>query len=337
MGNQDIDFVILWVDGNDPKWQAEKAKYSYTLQDDARPQRYRDWDNLQYWFRGVEKFAPWVNKIYFVTWGHIPKWLNINHPKLQIVKHSDYMPAKYLPTFNCNPLELNLHRIEGLSEQFVYFNDDMFLIAPTKKEDFFKNGKPCDSAALNVHCLDTNFGFNYCTFQAIGIINKYFNFHTCIRKNWKKWFNVKNGSGLLRTLYLLPCPRFPGIYQTHLANSYLKSTLIELWDKEYQLLDETSMHKFRNKLDYNQWIFRNWQLATGNFENRNTLKFGKAFFSKESEELIKKICDYIKHQKGKMLCINDNEYVEEELFKKDKRMVINAFNSILPQKSSYEL
>ena len=85
-----IDFVLLWVDGSDPAWLEEKNKYSdVQVNVSASAARYRDWDNLQYWFRGVEKYAPWVNKIFFITWGHLPKWLNINHPKLQIVRHEE--------------------------------------------------------------------------------------------------------------------------------------------------------------------------------------------------------------------------------------------------------
>ena len=144
-----IDFVLTWVDGSDPDWLAQRREYQPGRGTDAGESRYRDWDNLQYWFRGVEKFAPWVNKIYFVTWGHVPKWLNTAHEKIQIVKHEDFMAPAYLPTFNINSIELNLHRIKGLSEHFVFFNDDMFLIDSVKPEDFFKNGLPCDC------CIET--------------------------------------------------------------------------------------------------------------------------------------------------------------------------------------
>jgi len=71
-----IDFVICWVDGNDPVWRKEKAQYTPDFEEDDSTIRFRDWANLQYWFRGVETFAPWVNKVHFVTWGHIPTWLN---------------------------------------------------------------------------------------------------------------------------------------------------------------------------------------------------------------------------------------------------------------------
>jgi hypothetical protein len=140
-----MDFIIPWVDSNDPKWRKELEKHRKES-GSAHEARFRDWENLKYWFRGVEKFAPWVDKIHFVTWGHLPEWLNTGHPKLNIVKHEDYIPQKYLPTFNSRTIDLNFHRIKDLNEEYVYFNDDMCLINRIEKECFFKNGKPCDMA-----------------------------------------------------------------------------------------------------------------------------------------------------------------------------------------------
>lgn len=134
--DEKVDFVILWVDGNDPEWQASKAKYTADKGQDASANRYREWENLKYWFRGVEKFAPWVNNVYFVTCGHYPEWLNLEHPKLRFVRHEDFIPKECLPTFSSRPIDMNLHRIEELSEHFVYFNDDMFLIDKVEKTDF---------------------------------------------------------------------------------------------------------------------------------------------------------------------------------------------------------
>ena len=87
----DIDFVILWVDGNDPDWQAEKSRYQSEKEDDSNTvNRYRDWNLLPYWFRAVENFAPWVRKIHFVTWGHVPKFLQLDNSKLHIVRHDEF-------------------------------------------------------------------------------------------------------------------------------------------------------------------------------------------------------------------------------------------------------
>jgi len=92
--------------------------------------RYRDRDILRYWFRGVEKYANWVHRVYFVTDNQKPSWLNTACPKLEMVDHTDFIPSCYLPTFNANTIELNFHRINGLSEHFVAFNDDMFINQP---------------------------------------------------------------------------------------------------------------------------------------------------------------------------------------------------------------
>ena len=95
----EIDFVILWVDGNDPAWREEFVRTRQAENDDASEIRYRDWRNLHYWFRSAERFAPWVRKVHFITWGHLPAWLRRDHPKLHIVNHRDFIPAEYLPTF----------------------------------------------------------------------------------------------------------------------------------------------------------------------------------------------------------------------------------------------
>ena len=115
-----IDFVIPWVDDSDPVWRAKKAQYTGVAASEGNEDaRYRDWDTLKYWFRGVEKFAPWVRYIYFVTDNQKPEWLNVEHPKLKWVKHTDFIPEEYLPTFNSNVIELNLHRIDDLAEHFI--------------------------------------------------------------------------------------------------------------------------------------------------------------------------------------------------------------------------
>lgn len=121
-----IDFVITWVDGDDPQWINKFEYFSKLSEGDKRMVRYRNWDLLRYWFRGVEKYTPWVRYVFFVTEGHIPSWLNIKYTKLKIIKHSDFIPSEDLPLFNSRAIEVNLHRIPGLSEQFVYFNDDFF-------------------------------------------------------------------------------------------------------------------------------------------------------------------------------------------------------------------
>lgn len=333
MEKEIIDFVIIWVDGNDPEWRKEKEKYEPNTQDvDSRNIRYRDWDNLQYWFRGVEKFAPWVNKIHFVTWGHLPKWLNTSHPKLNIVKHSDYIPEEYLPTFSANPIEDNLFRIKDLAENFVFFNDDMFLIRPVKQKDFFYKGLPCDAALLNAN-ISHRENKNHIESANMDIINDYFDKNTVIKQNFFKWFNIKYGTDIIRTICLLPWKQFPGILNQHLPNSYKKSTFEEVWQKEFKVLDETSKHKFRYALDVNQWLFQDWQIASGNFHPRSS-KIGRTYALCDDEEYNAKVYEKIRKQKYKMICVND--MVQEKDFEEVKKELQNTLDQLLPDKSSFE-
>ena len=135
MSTHPIDIVIPWVDGSDPVWQADHAKYRASKSADNHPARYREWGLFRYWFRGIEQNAPWVRKVHLLTYGHLPAWLEPDHPKLHIVNHRDFIPEEYLPTFSSHAIELNMHRIPDLAEHFLYFNDDVFLGRPVTPWD----------------------------------------------------------------------------------------------------------------------------------------------------------------------------------------------------------
>lgn len=327
-----IDFVLIWVDGNDPKWRAEKNIYDGKSGDD-RDVRFRDWENLKYWFRGVEKYAPWVNNVYFVTWGHIPKWLNVNCEKLHIINHKDYIPKEYLPTFSSHVIELNLHRIKGLQEQFVYFNDDMFLIDNVKASDFFKNNKPCDSAILSPAIKKNKFGIGNVELNNMAIVNSYFQKNKQIKAKVSKWYNTKYElKHLIKNICLSPWNSFTAFYEFHVASSFLKSTFDEIWDKEFDELDEVCKHRFRDiRLDVNQWLMRDWQLASNNFLPRST-KFAR-LFTLDAESNI----EYVLNNKAKMVCLNDSEDLTDEEYEGLKAAVIREFEKKLPEKSIYEI
>lgn len=335
MSESKIDFVLPWVNGNDPQWQAEKAQYDGTAVMDGSNTniRYRDWDNLQYWFRGVEKFAPWVNKIHFITWGHLPPWLNTNHPKLNIVNHHDYIPEKYLPTFSSHAIELNMHRIEGLSQQFVYFNDDMFIIRPVSPDDFFKNGLPCDTFGLN--CIyfgpDSAGHFNGSNMEVINAEFK--NKKEIMKRDLGKWFSPKNGFRInLKTAMLSFWEWFPGFHYNHLPSGFLRQTLEEVWEKYPDILDKTCSDRFRTTSNVNQWLFKYWQLCKGDYAVRSD-KFGECFHVKESN--FQRLCDTLKTQSRHMICINDTSKTLN--FEEKKETVNKCFGDILPDKSAFEI
>lgn len=325
-----IDFVIAWVDGSDEEWLKEKKKY--LPETDTDPKRFRDWNLLKYWFRGVEKFAPWVNKIHFITYGHLPNFLNENHPKLNIVRHEDYLENEYLPTFNANTIELNLNRIKGLTEQFVFFNDDTFLIKNTEPEDFFDNGLPKDVAILNPIVSKSYDSISGIMMNDIGIINKHFSLRESFKRDWKKWINYHYKHLLPLNILFQPWSSVVGLYQQHLPSSLLKSTIDEVWRKEPQILDESSVRKHRDiKYDVNQWLFKEWLVMEGKFVPRN-IDFGKYIMIKDLDDLEKfKIAQ--KKSGTKIVCLNDHvEGNLDEIIRK----ITDEFEDILSKKSKFE-
>lgn len=327
-----IDFVVTWVDGNDPVWKASFVDYSQREGRDVDNtiNRYRDWDTLRYWFRGVERFAPWVHKIYFVTYAHLPQWLKTEHPKLVIVKHEDFIPSKYLPTFSSFPIELFLHKIEGLTERFVYFNDDMFLLKNVSPQRFFRNGLPCDMAVQTL-LPDGKFG-NF-VYQAVDLINRNFDKSEVIRRNFSQWYNLRYSKYILLNLIYSQERKFPGFIMNHLPQGYLKSTFNQVWEQCDEDLERTCSHKFRTYGDVIFWIVRYWQLASGNFMPYNIFSDGQFF--QLNNECIPVIVDCIRRQKRNMICLNDpSEPID---FEKNKTKIIEAFNEMLPEKSSFEI
>ena len=332
-----IDFVLPWVDGNDPEWRKSFLAHLPESEklDDTREVRYRDWGLLRYWFRGMERFAPWVNKIHFITCGHYPDWLNLEHPKLNFVRHEDYIPLEYLPTFNTNSIELNLHKITGLSEHFVLFNDDCFLIRKIQPERFFQNGLPCDLAALDVVASRyTTDQFCHIILNNVIAINQKFRKKDVLCINWYKWLRPEYGIYLLRTLALLPWPYFIGFRDPHLPYAYLKSTIEEVWYEYGELLNETSRHRFRALSDYSDWLFRYWQLTTGRFHPLNVYR--DSVYYRIQESTLPSIEKTISRQEKQILVLNDVEQGEPIPFERCQKRLLAAFQRILPEKSTFE-
>lgn len=327
--NNKIDIVIPWVDGSDPQWLEAKSKYMPQKGTDSRVNRYRDWGTMKYWFRGVEKFAPWVNRIHFITWGHIPEWLNTDNTKLNVVNHKDYIPEKYLPVFSSHPIELNMHRINGLADKFIYFNDDTFLIDEVEPETFFRNGLPVDNM-IEVAMRFKVGGIDHIIGNDMAIINKNFPKKETVRKNKKQWFSLKAPVSTFKNIYMLAFNGFSAFDNQHLPIPYLKSTLEEVWNKEPEILESTSAHRFRNNEDVNQWLFRYWQFAKGTFVQAK--KPAGMFFSIGRDD--EQIASAMTKQSYKIVCLSDDTVDLD--FEKETAYITSLFETILPEKSSYE-
>lgn len=153
MSKFEIDVVIAWVDGKDENHSKKLAQYienKSSLSQKGFLTRFYQVNEIEYCIKSIRKFAPYVRTIFIVTDEQTPSFLkeNPNNPEFENIKIIDHKVIfegyeNYLPTFNCYPIETMFYRIPELSEHFIYFNDDMFLINPTQVSDFFdEHGYP---------------------------------------------------------------------------------------------------------------------------------------------------------------------------------------------------
>ncbi len=246
-----IDLVYLWVDGNDKKWQKKKND---ALRAANRPltrfatgaNRWRDNDELKYSMRSVEKFAPWINHIYIIADGQRPKWLG-NNPKVTVVDHSEIIPKTYLPLFNSNAIEFFIWKIPGLSEHFLYANDDMFFGAPTNPQFFFDdNGNPIVIIKERNQSQAFHRDFAPKPVQHGIFVKKIRTSVNLVYKNFDKKYNIT---------------------MKHAIEPMRKSYMRDNFEKFEKLFMETTVTRFREYQNIQRIVFP----ALDNARGRNTL------------------------------------------------------------------
>ncbi len=329
----DIDFIVTWVNMDDPAWKEDFRKFSGMQENEKNSvteARFRDYGLLRYWFRGIEKFAPWVRKIHFITCGQKPDWLDADNPKINLVDHKDYIPAQFLPTYNSVVIERYIHKIPGLADHFVYFNDDFYITRPISPQRFFQNGLPCDIAAFLYNPAWSQW---YKRIKNnIRIINRHFDKKEVMKRDYDKWFDKSYGARARWNYLLKPYGKFITLRTPHNAQPYLKSTFEEVWAAAGKELTETSANRFRAVTDYTPELFRTWQICSGNFEPYNTYADTKMFpLMIKSKQAVKAI----REQKYSLICLNDNKHIRH--YNEVMENISEAFESILPEKSSFEL
>jgi hypothetical protein len=325
-----IDFVITWVDSNDEIWQNKRNKYRAVNNDDKSGIRFRDYGTLKYVFRAIDNFAPWVNKIYLITDHQAPNWLKRDYPKLILVNHEDFIDRALLPTFNSNVIDLNMCNIEGLSEHFVYFNDDMFLNGKVTPRDFFDcYGRPRDTLGFNAIMPVED--FDHIHVNNLSIVNKEFSKKKVVKHLLPKLFNFKNFEWNIFSLLLLPWPRFTRFFDPHIPISYRKSVIETTLEKYPEISGLTGVNKFRSKTDYSLWVVRYFELLSGEFLPRSA-HFGKRF----NLDQIDKITFDIDKSKHKIICINDTIDLDEQGYTQAQEKLQKCFLRKYSKKSRFE-
>ena len=291
-----MDIVITYVDGNDPVWKQDYEKYTNVP---VMQKRFRDWGTLKYLLRGIETYMPFIRNVYLVVShpSQVPQWAETS--QLNIVLHKDIIPNEYLPTFNCNPIEMHLHRISGLDEEYLYFNDDLYPLAPCRSEDFFRDGR--------------------------GVLK--FSSHFIVSGMYKHI--CKNSDSLARkVLGMKRSWRF--IRPQHTCTAMLKSQCEELYSKcEAEIL--ASLTRTRTADNLNQYLFLDYQYYKGLMidEKISNKHFSVALASPE------KLYDYILNPSCNLMCVNDVN-LSESRYEALRESMIRAFEKKFPSKSRFE-
>ena len=292
-----MDAVITYVDGLDPVW---REAYRSRVGDAINGKHFRDWGTLKYLLRGIETHLPFIKNVYLVVSGEsqVPEWAD--RSRLKVVLHRDIIPERFLPVFNSAAIEMFLHRIPGLDEEFIYFNDDMFPFRESKPEDFFREGRA--AVSFHRHLFATGMYKRHC----------------------------RNGDALAREAAGLgPSALFRR--PQHACAALLRSVCEELWALEGERIS-ASISPLRREDNYNFSLFADYAFHTGRtFPQRvSNRHFSTAVASMD------KVCAFITSPTADFACINDVNMPEEK-FRLYRERLLTAFGEAFPGKSRFEL
>ena len=291
-----MDAVITYVNGLDPVWQEE---YSSSVGGVALSKRYRDWGTLKYLLRGIERHIPSVENVFLLVSGEsqVPGW--IDREKVRVVLHRDIIPERFLPTFNSTTIEMFLHRIPGLGEEFLYFNDDMFPVMDCTEEDFFRDGK-----------------------SVIGFVR-----HLIPGGKYKK--RVRNSDIQARKALGMR----PGLFfvrPQHTCSPMLRSESEKVYSFSEKNIFEV-VSRLRTTRNFNQYLFLDYlyyegKTVRGKISNKH---LSPAVHSPET------IVSNIVSPTAKLICINDVSMSDED-FARYRDKVTEAFEEHFPVPSRFE-
>lgn len=290
-----MDIVITYVNGADPQWQ---RSYSETTHKALIAKRYRDWGTLRYLLRAIERNIPFADNVFLVVSSpsQVPDWAS---EELRIVTHDMIIPGEYLPTFNSTAIEMFLHLIPGLSDEYIYFNDDIFPVKPCRREDFFRDGK----AVLKFHKCLFRFGqYRKQTFNSDRIA--------------RKAAGIGNGP-----LFLRP---------KHSATTMLRPLCEEAFGKcREEILSRISC--VREDYNLNQYFFLDYQKFRGRTIDGTLSKKHFSLAVTSADELR----DFFSHPTASLAGINDTS-ISSEKVQEISSLLEEVMSGMFPEKSRFE-
>lgn len=312
-----IDIVVTYLDDKDEVWREQcnywkgretsTGKAEITNRQAFGEERFRDWGTFKYWFRGIEKNCPWVNNIFLVVQNErqVPKWLNINHPKLKIVFHEDFMPKDILPVFNVVPIQIYLSNIKELGEFFIVSDDDEFFLNPIKEDRFVRDNKP-------VHA-DNRIPFEYYSGDYLKGSDNVF-------------FHILNNDLKLEEKYMKEKVKY-GFY--HLPDVRSKSFSNKILQENYEeIYNSTKVSKFRHPQNILATIY------TDLLKICNEAYIDNNLYKNCSYCCLKSTVNFDLYKDKDIVCFNDTELLDN--YEITKKKFVAFLEEMLPNKSSFE-
>lgn len=325
-----IDMVYCWCDGNDPAFLARKNFYLKKEKkihdsDSVGDHRFVDNEELRYSLRSLTMYAPWINHVYIVTDRQIPKWLNQDCKKVTIIDHSQIMSTDIIPCFVSPVIERHITNIPGLSEQFLYGNDDMFFGRPITPEFFFRNEKepivfvkPYEKFS----CINNMDDFD----------KKYSSVSTWMKTNMNVWKILNNRYGE-NSFWVL----------AHTIDAYTKTLFREVLEKYKDDFQKTEHMRFRDSSGISRSIFGLDMVYSKHAELKviNPPTFWQKHIHKAKDYSWECYCG-LEDEKTRKQILRFKPYVfcvnaDSRCRKTDKMKMREFYQMLYPEKSQFEL
>lgn len=209
-------------------------------------------------------FAPWIHTLYVIAMDELPDSFAVSSEKVKVIHPDDFMPEEYRGSYNINAVELNLHRIEGICDRFVYFSPGSFLCSNVKPTFFFENGLPADYASEDMSAIP-DMHDRHIHINSVLLLNTKYDRKVWQSQNRSKVLSPKCFMGLVRNIYFYRLRRvkFMGFEELNYPTACLKKSFEAVWEEFGDELIATCRRKEASEKDINHILIRYYQYVRG--------------------------------------------------------------------------
>lgn len=308
-----MDAVIPYVNGCEKVWREEFNKYSFL--GEFPYCFFYDWGTLKYVLRGIYTYMPFINNVFLLVSNieQVPQY--VNQEQVKVILHKDFIPEKFLPTFNSSTIEMFLQEIPGLDNEFVYFNDDTIPIAPIALSDLVSFGNP----RMN---FISNYGRDGSPAQRL------------IKESFYAALRLSVVKDLVNTNIIKDPMRYDGLGVSivHGPCVFIRDKMKEVYAMDPENI-ENSITKFRNPRNLNQYMFSDMHYISNTYSSSPlNLKYV------QTNKIHKDITYDSLFQPGyHYLCINDMGRIDDLSLEDSTKVICGLLDEYFTTKCKYEL